>query len=1115
MKCPSCRQENRASAKFCSGCGTRLEFACPACGQPNSPSSRFCNGCGAKLGGSPSAPVTTNRLSAPESYTPRHLAGKILTSEASLEGERKQVTVLFADLKGSMELLADRDPEEARRILDPVLERMMEAVHRYEGTVNQVMGDGIMALFGAPLAHEDHAVRACYAALRMQEAVKRHGEETRGTAGMPVSIRVGLNSGEVVVRSIGSDLHMDYTAVGQTAHLAARMEQAALPGSILLTADTLRLAEGYVEVTPLGPVPVKGLREPVEVYQLTGAGPTRRRFEATAVRGLTRFVGREAELAHLGRALDQAGKGHGQVVAVVGEPGVGKSRLFYEFTHSHRAHGWRILETGSVSYGKATPYLPVIDLLRGYFQLEARADQRTVREKITSKLLTLDHMLEPMMPAFLALLDVPVEDPGWQALDPPERRQRTLDAVKRVLLRESQVQPLSLVFEDLHWVDSETQAVLDSLIGSLPTARMVLLVNYRPEYQHGWGSKTYYTQLRIDPLAPATADELLEALLGVEAGLQPLKRLLIERTEGNPFFLEESVRTLVEMHMLAGERGAHRLVTALPSIQVPATVQAVLAARIDRLPVEEKHLLQSAAVIGEDVPFALLQAIADLREDQLRRGLIHLQAAEFLYEASFSPELEYTFKHALTHDVAYQSLLQERRKVLHAGVVEAIERLHRDHLAEQIERLAHHATCGEAWDKAVAYWRQAGLRALSHSSHDEAIGCFEQALAAVQRLPASRENVGLAIDLRFDMRTAMLPLGRFTKILEHLQEAQRLAEGLDDQLRLGRACAYLTDYFRQVGDHACGLDFGHRGLELAKASGDLALEVATRIYLAHVFYDMGRFRAASDLLHRTVESVRAVSEHERFGLPYIVSVHSRTWLALCLAELGQFPEALELANQAMRIAEAAGHPSSLTSAHVAVGRVHLRRGDMPSSLPILERGLELSRRWNIRLLFPFLAEALGLAYVYSGRVDDGLPLLREAQAVHLAMRGGAGQAIRLVSLSQGHLAAGEFDEADRLAVAALEMARRYDETGNVAYALFQRGEVALGRAPHDRAMTHYREALTVADELEMRPLAPRCRLGLGIARGHRADVAAALDLLATFGMPLWQEQAERALAELR
>ena len=677
---------------------------------------------------------------APLAYTPPYLVEKILTTRSALEGERKQVTVLFADLKGSTELIRDLDPEAAQTLLDPALQRMMDAVHRFEGTVNQVLGDGIMALFGAPVAHEDHAARACYAGLAMQAALRRYAEEVRRSHGLEMQMRVGLNSGEVVVRAIGNDLHMDYSAVGPTTHLAARMEQLATPGSIRLTAATLRLAEGLVQVNALGQFPVKGLPEPVEVFELVGASAVRRRLQAAAARGLTRFVGRQQELAALQQALEQAGAGHGQIVAVVGEAGVGKSRLVYEFVHAHHTQGWSVLESASVSYGKATAYFPVIDLLKRYCHIDDHDETRTIRAKLTGQVVTLDAALQDVIPALLALLDALPDDSPFRQLDPAQRRQRTLTALKRVLLRESQVQPLLLVCEDLHWIDTETQALLDSLVESLPTAQLLLLVNYRPEYQHGWGSKTYYTQLRLDPLPPLSADAFLHALLGDDASLQPLTPLLIARTEGNPFFLEESVRTLVETGVLQGERGAYHLGHALQTIQVPATVQAVLAARIDRLPPEEKGLLQTAAVIGHEVPLPLLQAIADLPEEVLHRSLAHVQATELLYETRLFPECEYTFKHALTHEVAYGGLLQERRRALHARIVEALEALAGDRLAEQVERLAHHAVRGEVWDKALAYCRQAGEKTMARSAHREAVGYFEQALSALPHLPETARH---------------------------------------------------------------------------------------------------------------------------------------------------------------------------------------------------------------------------------------------------------------------------------------------------------------------------------------------------------------------------------------
>src|SRR5262247_3173523 len=513
MQCPRCQHDNEGGAKFCENCASPLARTCSNCGRPLSPVAKFCPECATPaglVGPTPLAP----RFTAPETYTPKHLAERILLSRAALEGERKQVTVLFADLKGSMELLADRDPEEARKILDAVLERMMDAVHRYEGTVNQVMGDGIMALFGAPVAHEDHAVRACYAALRMQESVKEYAKEARHAHGASVQIRVGLNSGDVIVRAVGSDLRMDYTAVGQTTHLAARMEQLADPSTIVVTPATLGLVEGRVEVASLGPVVIKGLAEPLEVFEVTGVGVASTRLHAAARRGLTRFVGRDSELEQLWRVQGLAGKGRGQVVALVGEAGVGKSRLVFEFTHSHRLQGWLILEAASVSYGKATSYLPVIALLKSYFKIQDRDDLREIREKVTGKLLALDRALEPTLAALLSLMDVPVQDPSWEAMAPPQRRQQILDGVKRLLLREAREQPLVVIFEDLHWIDGETQALLDGLVESLGSSRLLLLVTYRPEYQHAWSAKTYYRLLRIDPLAVETAGALLEALLG-------------------------------------------------------------------------------------------------------------------------------------------------------------------------------------------------------------------------------------------------------------------------------------------------------------------------------------------------------------------------------------------------------------------------------------------------------------------------------------------------------------------------------------------------------------------------------------------------------------------------
>ena len=476
MQCLQCQADNQPHAKFCGECGGWLASSCRRCAGPLPPAARFCPECAEPTGPRSAADA---RFASPRVYTPQDLAERMLGARESLEGERKQVTVLFADLKSSLELLADRDPEEARQILDPILEALMEAVHHYEGTVNQVLGDGIMALFGAPLAHEDHALRACHAALRMQDSVRRSVSGSTGLP-VPVQIRVGINSGEVIVRTIRSDLRMDYTAVGQTTHMAARMEQIAQPGTTLLTRETLQLVRGYVTVRSTGSMTVKGLPGPIEAYELIGPGPARSRLQAAAMRGLTRFVGREGELAILQTTAERAAGGHGQVVCIVGEPGVGKSRLVREFLSEDLTAPWRVIETASVSYGQATPYLPIVALLRDYFGIEAGADLTSVPERIAARLREIDETLVPGTPVVCALLDVPVPDETWNTLDPTQRRRRILDFLRRLILRESQAQPLCLVMEDLHWIDSESQSLLDRLIESLPTARLLCLVSCRP-----------------------------------------------------------------------------------------------------------------------------------------------------------------------------------------------------------------------------------------------------------------------------------------------------------------------------------------------------------------------------------------------------------------------------------------------------------------------------------------------------------------------------------------------------------------------------------------------------------------------------------------------------------
>jgi tetratricopeptide (TPR) repeat protein len=1003
---------------------------------------------------------------------------------------------------------------------------MMDAVHRFEGTVNQVLGDGIMALFGAPIAHEDHALRACYAALAMQAAMQPTTEEVRHTRGLELRMRVGLNSGEVVVRAIGNDLHMDYSAVGETTVLAARMEQTATPGSIRLPPSTLGLVEGLVRVNALGPVPVKGLEEPVEVFELVGASPLRRRIQAAAARGLTRFVGRQHELEALHQALAQAAVGHGQVVALMGEAGVGKSRLAYEFVRAPQTQGWRVLESASVSYGKATPYFPVIDLLKRYCHLEEQDDPRTVRAKVTGQVLTLDESLQDTIPALLSLLEVLPDDSPFRILDPPQRRQRTLQALKCVLLRESQVQPLLLVFEDLHWIDAETQALLDSLVESLPTAPLLLLVNYRPEYQHGWGSKTSYTHLRLDPLPPASADELLQALLGDDSSLAPLTQLLIARTEGNPFFLEESVRTLVETGVLVGEAGAYQLAQALPAIQVPATVQAVQAARIDRLPPEEKRLLQTAAVVGIEVPLPLLQDIADMPEEALHRGLAHLQAVEFLYETRLFPEPEYTFKHALTHEVAYGSLLLERRRRLHARLVEALEALAPERVAEaasgrspdQVERLAHHAVRGEVWDKAVTYGQQAGARAHDRAAFREAVASFEQALQALTHLPEDGNTRVRSLELHLALSVPLVLLGEYGRCLALLGEAEALARARDDRTRLGRVLAMMASVRRMTGDNDGAMAAGQQALALAAALGESALQVQASYELGLQYRAIGDFDRAAALWRRHVEAADQES-----GTPSTdVRIRSQAWLARTLSALGAFAEGQRHGEEALRLATLAGRANAPIVAHGCLGYVYLAKGDLEHAIRVFEQGLALCRASGNWEWLPGIAAGLGSAYGLQGHLAEGCALLEEAISESLRTGALQGHANRMARLSEVCRLAGRGEEAWQHACQALDLARQQKARGDEALALHQLGVVHAHADPPDatQAEAHYQQALALAEELGMRPLVAHCHYGLGRLYRQtgqreqaRTTLTTAIDLYRDMDMAFWLPQAEAALAQ--
>ncbi len=1110
MQCLRCQHENPTGTTFCGECAAPLALTCPSCGATNSPESKFCGQCAAPLRTTP-----TVKFAAPDSYTPKHLAERILSSKAALEGERKQVTVLFADLKGSMELLADRDPEEARNLLDPLLEHMMEAVHRYEGTVNQVMGDGIMALFGAPIAHEDHAARACYAALAMQESVRQYATQVEPRLGSSVRIRVGLNSGEVVVRAIGNDLVMDYSAIGETTHLAARMEEMAAPGTIRLTLATLRLAEPFVQARPLGAVPVRGRRNPVDVFELVGARQIRR-IEAAMLRGLTRFVGRDQEFAELHRAFEKAVAGHGSVIGTVGEPGIGKSRFFLEFTQSSLVAGCLVLEGGTVSHGRTTAYLPLLDLLRRYFGFPDGASPAAVREKITQTLLTLDERLAEALTPLLALFGAVSEDSPFPTYDPLRRRELTQEALTLFFVSLSQVEPLVLIVEDLQWIDPETQGFLDRLVESLSTARLLLLVNYRSEYCHTWGRKIYYNQICLEPLSREAAQSLLGSLLGDHADLGSLRQLLIERADGNPFFLEESVRALVDDGLLIGAAGRYRPARMLRP-HVPATVQALLAARIDRLPASEKSLLQRASVIGKDFRLALLESIADLPTADIGPILRSLQRAEFLFERVSLPEPVYSFKHALTHEVAYGGLLHDHAKLLHARIVSAIERLYANSLGDHEEALAHHSVLGEVWPKAVDYLRWVGAAAFARGSVEESLGRYEKALELADRLEPSTDNIGRRIDVRLDLHVPLIVLGQVSRLIELHRESERLARELDDSPRLGRLLCRMSQYAWMEGRFKDGLERARQALDIAGAIGDPEVGILATYALGLNHCVLGAYGPAIDLFQRIVDGPDAERAKRLLAVTVPAYVGAAGWLGYSLTLIGDIDRALLYTDRAAQAANESDHPQAQAIAYTLRVITLLYRGQMEIAVAEGERAVQLCERKALLVWLPGAVATLGWALALVGRAADGVAHLERGATTMEAIGVRSNLSRLYVWWADALLMAGSLADARRVVDRALDLALTYGERGYEADALHTSACViaARGRTEMRGAVSQYKRALKLAVKLGMLPLVGRCHLGLGRLYSAAGDeeharfhLTRAVKLFQDMGLHFWLAEAE-------
>ncbi len=1101
MKCASCGQKNAADARFCGNCGTELEATveCPACGGSNPAGQRFCNSCGSEL--APAADPSTAPAEASSSERsaapPDHLANKIRASAAAIEGERKQVTVLFADVMGSMELAERCDPEEWRQIMDRFFGILCGGIHLFEGTVDKFTGDGIMALFGAPVAHEDHAQRACFAALRLIDDLGEFTAELRRTKGLNFLVRIGLNSGEVVVGGIGEDLGMEYTAVGHTVGLAQRMEQLAEPGKAYLTEHTAALVQGYLALADLGEFDVRGSSRPLRVHELTGVGSARGRLDISQARGFSRFVGRADEMKVLEKALEQSRAGEARVIGIVGEAGVGKSRLCHEFTQRWRAEGVPVYHTSGLAHTQSVPLMPVMHLMRSYFDITDQDSDKRARERIAGKLLLLDETLVEDLPLLFDFLAVPDPERPAPQIDPDARRRQLLGVVKRLIRAQITSDPGISLYEDLHWIDPATEEFLAMHVDAVEGTPGLMIVNFRPEYRADWMSKPYYSQIALVPLGPEAIREMLDDLLGADPSLKELPDMLEKRTGGNPFFLEEVVLSLAEAGNLEGDPGAYRLARPVEDAGVPASVQVILSARMDRLDARDKAVLQAASVIGKEFAQSVLANVTDLEMPELEDSLRALVAAGFVYEQEIYPESIYTFKHPLTQEVAYGSQLGERREADHAAVARAIAEQHPERLDERAALLAQHwEAAGELLEAARFHARAgtwSGTRDPIESSRH-----WQKVFELTNELPDSEETIGLGLAARFFLLQFGWRLGMTHEEAERIfTEAEAMASAAGD---MNTRALILASYaaLRGIndGDGPAMAELASRALALAEESEEpeLYMAIAGNSY---GYFLVGEHRRAVAIVDRAMELAEHDPNVSAVGsvvCPYGWALIFKGGYRVALGELGGNQELFE---RGIELCREKGDIESIGWGHMWWFWHCYHAGEPDAALAHAQQALDFSDRLGSAFSQIFSRVFLGGALVMQGRWDEAIESLETALDMSGELRTGVDSTCwARLWLAEAHAGLGNIEKGVELARRALEEATAhglaYGETA---------GHLILARlllaAADAEALEEIEAELATAREqarrMEFRPIEGLVKLEIARLARARGEEAAHLE----------------------
>jgi class 3 adenylate cyclase/tetratricopeptide (TPR) repeat protein/ribosomal protein L40E len=1121
MKCPNCQFENPVDAKFCNECGRKLELVCTHCNKLNPPGSKFCNECGHNLNGLTHPPALD--YAKPQSYTPKYLAQKILKTRSSIEGERKIVTVFFADVANFTSLAEKLDPEDVHSIMDGAFQILMENIHRVEGTINQFTGDGVMALFGAPVAHEDHFQRACHAALSVQGDLKNYGTKVKKNYKVDFLMRIGINSGPVVVGSIGDDLRMDYTAIGNTTNLASRMETLAKPGTIMVSASTHRLARDFFHFKFIESVKIKGLDAPQKAYQLIRTSDVGTRIEASVVRGLTRFVGRKNSMAALLNAFEKVKTGSGQVIGLVGEAGVGKSRLLLEVRNRLPQDEYNYLEGYCLQYGGSIAYLPIINILRSYLGTKEGEPAFLVKQKMKEKILGLDKKLKSVIPPFQSLLSLPLDDEEFAELEPKEKRERTFEALRDMLIRSSQERPLILAVEDLHWIDNTSEEFLNYFTDWLANTPILLILLYRPEYTHQWGSKSFYTKVGLTQLGMTSSNELIKAILKEGEAAQELKQLIHNCAAGNPLFMEELSHTLLENGFINIKEEKYVLSSKASDIQVPDTIQGIIAARLDRLEDNLKRTMQEASVIGRDFAFRILQTITDMREE-LKSHLLNLQSLEFIYEKSLFPELEYIFKHALTQEVAYNSLLLKKRKEIHEKIGMAIEELYSSRLEEFYEILVYHYSKSDNLGKTYQFLKLSGEKLAKNYANWEAIDLYKEALTVLNKLPKNRENSKKQIEIYVLMGNTLALLGYPKNFLQILQEGERLAKNVGDEKNLASIYGHISGVYSHKGDQLLAIEYSENSFREANKIQDLDLMTPTAFSLCFAFQRDGQFSKAIDIASTIIDLIeKQERKSEFFGMALNAYSIFCTFYGVALGHLGKFERGKVFFEKALDNATNVGHSITLGLIELYYGIVLRIKGDgrlsikrSQNSIKYYEEGefiYPLGMAWSNLGYGYYLIEEFDKAQKY---IEKGLKIQKDT-GVEIVLSN------YYIGLGMVHCDSGDLTKAQIFAEKALKLSQKNNDRLTEGISKIWLGRILAKRdlSQSDKAEEFIMDGIQFYDELGMKPFAAQGYMFLGelhvdayLKEKAKNNLKKAEGMFRKMGMDYWLTRTREVLGRL-